>query len=82
MVVDVKFVKIGNSLSIRIPKIATEHLHIYDGSIGELEIEENELILRPKRHKYSLKQLLSGITKRNLHSEMISGEIGAEAIEE
>jgi antitoxin MazE len=82
MIIDVKLVKIGNSLSFRVPKIAADRLHLSDGSIAELEVENNELIFRPKK-KYVLKDLLKKITPQNIHTEQgLGNEIGKEVIDE
>ena len=82
MVVDVKLVKIGNSLSFRVPKLAVEALHLSEGSTAELTIKENELVLKPKK-AYTLAGLLAGVSKSNLHHEYrVSQELGAERIDE
>ncbi len=82
MVVEVKFVKIGNSLSIRVPKIAIDALHISEGNTAALEIRDTELIVRPQRKTYSLKKLLGKISPQNLHSEQNESKmIGAEVID-
>ncbi len=79
---NIKFVKIGNSLSVRIPKGVADILHISEGNTAELFVRGKELILRPK-HTYILKDLLSGISGKNLHSELPTGkDVGREVIVE
>ena len=73
MVVDVKFVKIGNSLTLRIPKLVVQHLHLQEGSEAELILENSDLIIRPKHpHSYSLEELLEDITPQNCHIEQFN----------
>jgi antitoxin MazE len=70
----VKVQKWGNSLGIRIPVSYTEQLNLKDGSEVELELMGQEVILRPKRTKLSLNELLSRITPENRHQEIDFGK--------
>jgi antitoxin MazE len=79
MVLDVKFVKIGNSISVRIPKIVLDSLHISSGTEAELIVDNQQMVLRLKSKQDRLKDLLKKITPQNLHSEFNFGvEQGAE----
>ncbi|MGE4169833.1 MAG: AbrB/MazE/SpoVT family DNA-binding domain-containing protein [Candidatus Margulisiibacteriota bacterium] len=79
----IKFVKIGNSLSIRVPKKTVESLHVSEGTTAELWIENNALVIRPRDQSVTLDGLLAGITRENLHAEQgPSKAIGAEVIDE
>jgi len=77
---EVKFVKIGNSLSIRIPKAMVDQLHLNPGTFGDLVINGDDLVVHVRRPKLALEDLLGGITDKNMHSEVSTGQPqGAEA---
>ena len=75
-----KIVKWGNSLGLRIPKSFAEEVKVSEGSNVDLLLEGGQLVIRPTGHpKYSLNELLAGITETNLHSEVdFGGVVGAE----
>jgi antitoxin MazE len=60
--------KWGNSLGIRIPKIIAEGLMLKNGSEVELYEESDKIIIQPLK-KPLLKELLQGISDRNIHDE-------------
>lgn len=61
--------KWGNSLALRIPSGVAKKLHLQVGSPVSIEIEEGCMIVQPP--KYSLEELLKGITPSNLHHQML-----------
>lgn len=65
----------GNSLAIRIPAQLTKELGVVDGSIVEAHEESGKLILTPIREKpkYTLSELLEGLTPENQHAEIQTG---------
>ncbi len=65
--------KWGNSLGIRIPKVIVNDLSLKDGTIIEIDEQDNKIILYTKKH-YLLDNMLENITSENLHSEMASGK--------
>ena len=76
-----KVQKWGNSLGLRIPKSFAEQAGVEAGSEVDLSVEDGELIIRPKRlPKYELKDLLRGVTAKNVHKAVETGEpVGREA---
>lgn len=76
-----KVQKWGNSLGLRIPKTFAADARVEPGSVVDISLERGGLMVRPARpKKYALKDLLKGITKRNLHGEVPSGTaVGREA---
>lgn len=69
-----KIRKWGNSLAIRIPKSFAETTQIREGSEIKLSLEEDRIIVsKMVKQKYTLKDLVSKINKRNLHSEISFG---------
>ncbi|MBW4614827.1 MAG: AbrB/MazE/SpoVT family DNA-binding domain-containing protein [Desmonostoc vinosum HA7617-LM4] len=66
--------KWGNSLAIRIPKSVAEQAHVTEGIGIDFSVEGNSIIITPqKRRKYTLDELLEGMTPENFHSEFETG---------
>lgn len=65
--------KWGNSIGLRIPAGLLAELNLSENSTVELKVEDGKLIVAPKRQrkkwKYSLDELLAGVTEDNVHSE-------------
>lgn len=64
-----KIQKWGNSLGIRIPKSIIEKANLNENSEVEIENKDGAIIIFPRQKKLSLDNLLSQITKDNLHKE-------------
>lgn len=65
----------GNSLALRIPKPFAQEIHVKKGSTVDLAVDKRRLILVPvSRFKYTLKGLLAGVTKENIHHEVDFGK--------
>jgi antitoxin MazE len=73
--------KLENGLALPIPHSLVEVTNIKDGTFIELSFHEGKLIATPMaEHKYSLAELLAGVTPENLHGEFDTGNvIGREA---
>ena len=79
---EIQFAKWGNSVALRVPSKVAEALGITPGSVAELALKRDKLIITPRRHAYQLDDLLSGITSKNLHQEIDTGAaVGAEVID-
>ena len=76
-----KIQKWGNSLGLRIPKSFAEEAQLHAGSPVDLSLDDGRLIVRRSRvPSYRLEDLLSKVTKDNLHEEVPTGEaVGREA---
>lgn len=76
-----KVQKWGNSLGLRIPKTFAADAGMQPGSVVDITPERGGLMVRPDHpKKYLLDDLLKGITKRNLHEEVVTGgPVGREA---
>ncbi len=74
--------KWGNSLSVRLPKAVTEKVGLKESDSIEIEVHDNKVVLLPLTVKeYALKELLKGVTKRNLHKETdFGGPVGREIL--
>ena len=73
--------KWGNSLAVRIPQHIVREIQLTEGAEVDLVVIDGNLVLKPKlRKRYSLEELVAGITPENLHSEVESGvSMGNEA---
>jgi antitoxin MazE len=77
----VKTQKWGNSLGMRIPKPIADELQLVDGTVLELEVDGETLILHhAKRNSYDLKELLREVTPRNIHSEIDTDDAVGEEV--
>lgn len=67
--------KWGNSLAVRIPKSIAEQLQLSEGSSISIDIVEKNIIIKPtsKRKKYTLEELLEGMTPEHFHPEIDTG---------
>ena len=69
--------KWGNSLALRIPKALATETGLGENAEVELSADNGRLIIsprkRPRKRKYTLKELLRGITPENLHGEISFG---------
>ena len=71
--------KWGNSLGIRIPQSMAEDIGLSQDSVVSIEVKSGQLIVRPGSRKYTLSELLDGISPENVHSETNwGGPVGKE----
>jgi antitoxin MazE len=73
--------KWGNSLALRIPKSFAAEAGLHKEGPVDISLADGELVIRPLAEpKLTLKQLLAGVTKENLHHEVDTGRaVGKEA---
>ena len=65
----------GNSLALRIPKAFAVEANLYKGAVVDVSEEDGKIILTPvKKRNFTLKGLLAGVTKENIHSEISTGK--------
>ena len=67
--------KWGNSLAVRIPKSIAEQLQLSEGISISISVQENSILIKPisPRKKYTLEQLLEGMTEDKFHPETDTG---------
>jgi antitoxin MazE len=81
----VQFLKWGNSLALRVPKIFAQEIGASVGKTASMEVRDGKLVVelakrRRRPRRYTLEQLVSGITPENRHSELEWGPpLGDEA---
>lgn len=75
-----KIQKWGNSLAIRIPKSFALDINLKQDELVDLSVDENKIVITPMGgEKYSLEELLKGVSENNLHGEIDTGSpIGKE----
>jgi antitoxin MazE len=63
--------KWGNSLALRIPQHILQGIELVEGAEVDLVVIDGNLVVKPRsRQRYSLDELVDGITPENLHSEI------------
>jgi len=71
---EISIQKWGNSLALRIPQALAKEAHLKQGGKADLRLTRGNLVIMPlARKRWTLKALLSGVTKQNLHAELKSG---------
>lgn len=73
--------KWGNSLALRIPQHIVREIQIAEGAEVDLVVIDGNLVVKPRsRQRYSLEELVAGITPENRHAEVESDNaVGNEA---
>ena len=61
--------KWGNSLGVRIPQTVALELGLAVGTVVNVEVVGNKVVISPRQKKYQLDELLVGVTP-----ELIGGE--------
>jgi antitoxin MazE len=71
----VRVQKWGNSLAVRLPKPLAEDAEVKEGTVLNLAVSEGMGVATPvqQKKKWSLKQLLAKVSKKNLHAEVDFG---------
>ena len=70
----VKVQKWGNSLALRIPRSLAVESQIEQGAEVDVSLVEGNLVVtRVTKPRYTLEELIAGITPNNLHSEIDTG---------
>ena len=65
----------GNSLALRIPKAFAVEAKLHKGAVVNVSEEDGKIILTPvKKESITLKSLLAGVTKENVHGEISTGK--------
>jgi antitoxin MazE len=72
--------KWGNSLAIRIPKNIADKVNLEAGSSICIDVTDNKIIISPKRPKYTLEELLAGVSPEDFDGEYDWGEAVGEEI--
>ncbi len=74
--------KWGNSLGLRIPKQVALDADLAEGTAVLLQARNGRLVVTPvTRRRYSLDELLAGMTRSNLHDEQeFGGPVGREML--
>lgn len=66
--------KWGNSLALRIPKSFAQEIHLEQGTMVDVSLQEGTLRVTPLTHSpLTLESLLQQVTPQNLHNEVDTG---------
>ncbi len=69
-----KIRKWGNSLAVRIPDEFAENLDLKDGSVVGFQQSGDKMIITKAKPRYTLEDMVKGITKKNMHKEFDWGK--------
>ncbi len=70
-----KIQKWGNSLAVRIPKAFVKEAHVAYGTPVDLSVYDGKIVIDPHAQpEYTLEDLLKGISKKNIHAEVETGD--------
>jgi antitoxin MazE len=61
--------KWGNSLGLRLPKSVAREVRLGEGDTVQVSVDNGTIVIRPTRPRYSLDDLVRGITRKNRHDE-------------
>jgi antitoxin MazE len=70
----VQIQKWGNSLALRIPKSFAIETNIEQGTIVDVSIKDDTIVLRRGKEDLTLDDLLANITTENIHDEIDFGK--------
>ena len=71
--------KWGNSLAVRIPRAVARETGLTPGTTVRMTTANGGLLITPTERRYALKELVSGITPQNRHTETDwGGPVGQE----
>lgn len=69
-----KIQKWGNSLAVRIPRSVAQDTHLSSGNAVDVAVQDGQIVIAPaRRSRFSLDELLKGVTAQNRHGECHSG---------
>ena len=67
--------KWGNSLAVRIPKAFVKEARVAYGTAVDLSVDDGKIVIDPHpKSEYRLEDLLKGVTHRNRHAEVETGD--------
>ena len=75
--------KWGNRLAIRLPKAAVASLQVHEGEPVDLMIEGDTLLIRARRPRYTLQELVAAMQPENqpqILDDVMSPPMGDEVI--
>ena len=73
--------KWGNSLAVRIPKAFVKEANVAHGTAVDLSVDDGRIVIDPHpKSAYRLEDLLKGVTKRNIHAEVETGDAAGKEV--
>jgi len=70
-----KIQKWGNSLAVRIPKAFAMEAQLEQNSVVDVSLLDGQIIIKPvSTSRWTLEDLLAGVTSDNIHSEIDTGD--------
>ena len=66
--------KWGNSLGVRIPMQIAKQINLQEGTSITFTVVDGGLMIKPDKKKYTLDDLLAGMSLDHVHSEIDMGQ--------
>lgn len=61
--------KWGNSLGVRLSKAVAAAVNVEDGDEVDVSVQDGAIVIRPAAKRYTIEELVEGITPKNRHGE-------------
>ena len=73
--------KWGNSAAVRIPREIAAAVRLEEGTPVDIEVSGDALVIRPAQRRYTLAELLEGMTPEAMHEAFDWGpDLGGEIV--
>ena len=70
----IRILQSGDDVTLVIPRAVADAAHLQPGAVVEAAVQGGKLVVGPAwRPKYTLEELLAGITEENRHEEISTG---------
>ncbi|MDP6345593.1 MAG: AbrB/MazE/SpoVT family DNA-binding domain-containing protein [Alphaproteobacteria bacterium] len=66
--------KWGNSLALRLPRQILADASLAEGSLVDIQVEDQRIVITPARKRYRLSDMLAKESERQRHAEVDWGE--------
>jgi antitoxin MazE len=81
MPVQLRISKWGNSLGLRVPRDIAARAGLTEGARVDIEgYEDGRIVITPARRRFTIEELVAGMTPENEHALEDDGPIGDELI--
>lgn len=74
--------KIGQSKGIIIPKAYLDSLGLKEGTVVDIRVVDDQIIVKESKKKYTLEELVAQMHPEHNIPELITGEVGDEKLDD
>lgn len=81
MAVQLRITRWGNSLGLRVPRDVAARAGLTEGTRVDIEgFEDGRIVVTPSRRRFTIEELVAGMTPENEHPLEDDGPVGDELI--